>query len=208
MRKTFSFITAFAISIALVSCGGGGASMKTNEFLGELPSLEKKYYSEIKEKEKKAEECTDMEEAFKLSKEAELLEKEKKQKIEEYIAANPLTKPVPFEALEGTRYTINGLVINKAQSGNLNLKLSMKINEDIKNEYGGIEKSLFIYYKAVDSRGIDIPDSKTVATNFKRIKLTTGTDYEAFGSWKSSEIMKMEDFAKVVEITKEEYDKK
>ena len=78
----------------------------------------------------------------------------------------------------------------------------------MKNEYGGIERTLFVYYKAQDSEGNDIENSTTVATNFGRQDLTAGTTYEAFGSWQSKAVKNMEGFAKVVEITKEEYNQK
>lgn len=149
-----------------------------------------------------------MEDSFALSKELKLLKEERKEKVKAYVEANPLTKPLPVKALDGIPYTIKEVTINKAQAGNLNVKFSITINEDMKNKYGGMEKSLFTYYKAVDSEGKEVPNSVTVATNFKRTPLEAGLEYEVFGSWQSDAVMSREDFAKVVQITKEEYDKK
>ena len=58
-----------------------------------------------------------MEKAFKLQKEAELLEEEWETKVDEYVAANPLDKALPFEALEGSPYTIKEITVNKASQG-------------------------------------------------------------------------------------------
>jgi hypothetical protein len=208
MKKSiFSLFIAALFVFMLNSCGGGLGS-HNNEYLGEIPSIEKNYYTEIDAKEKEMEESTDMEDSYALSKEIKLLEKELKTKVEKYVSANPLTKPLPFEAMDGMPYTVNEIKVNKAQAGNLNIKFSITINKDMKNKYGGMEKSLFTYYKAVDSEGKDIPNSATVATNFKRTPLKAGLEYEVFGSWQSDATMNMEDFAKVVQITKEEYDKK
>ncbi len=210
MKKSFLTLSGLATIVVflLTSCGGGGGSTTTtNEYLGKLPALEKKYYEKITEIKQEIKESSDLKGAFELSKKQEALQEERDKKIDEYIASNPLTKPLPFEALSGTPYTIKEVTVNKASAGNLNIKFSVTIDEDMKNKYGGIEKTLFIYYKAVDSQGTDIPDSKTVATNFKRIELKKGVEYEAFGSWQSDEVSKMEDFAKIVEITKEEYNK-
>ncbi|MCD6180441.1 MAG: hypothetical protein J7K39_11115 [Bacteroidales bacterium] len=203
--KLLSGIMIFII-IFLMGCGGGSSS-KNNEYLGELPSIEKKYANQIDKKSKEIEECTDMKDAFKLDKEKKLLKEEKKKAIEEYVASHPLIKDLPFQALPNNKYTINKVVVNKATSGNLNIKFLITINEEIKGKYGSTNKNLFIYFKAVDSEGNYIPNSTTVATNFKSVLLTAGTEYEAFGSWQNKATRNMEDFAKIVEITREEYDK-
>ncbi|MDA3861958.1 MAG: hypothetical protein PF445_12120 [Melioribacteraceae bacterium] len=162
----------------------------------------------MEEKEKEIKECTDLEDSFTLSKELKLLKDEKENTIAEYVTANPLTKSLPFQALPETQYTIKDIVVNKASSGNLNIKFLVTINEDIKNKYGGIVKNFFVYYKAKDSKGVDIPKTITVATNFKNQKMTAGLEYEVFGTWQNKSTKNMEDFAKVVEIDRAEYDKK
>ena len=206
-KNILTLFVSSLLAFLLVSCGNE-PSNQNNEFLGEIPSIEKYYHTEMEAKEKEMEESTDMEESFALSKEIKLLKKELNTKVEEYAAANPLSKPLPFEALDGMPYTVNKVIVNKAQAGNLNIKFLITINEDMKNKYGGIEKSMFTYYKAVDSEGKEIPNSVTVATNFKRTPLEAGLEYEVFGSWQSDATMNMEDFAKIVQITKEEYDQK
>ncbi|MEA1972305.1 MAG: hypothetical protein U9N34_03300 [Candidatus Cloacimonadota bacterium] len=192
---------------SFISCGNQ-PSGNQNQYLGEIPSIEKQYYSKIEEKEESLKKCTDLKKAYKLDKEMKLLEEERKTKIKEYVSANPFTKPLPFKGLSGTAYTINDVTIRKASAGNLNLKFSATINEDMKNKYGGFEKYLFIYFKGVDSKGKTIEKSITVATNFKTEPLKAGLEYEAFGSWQTKALIHMEDFAKIVEITREEYDKK
>lgn len=203
-------ISLLMIAVWLYSCGGSGSgALVNNEFLGEYPSLEKQYVEKIEAKEQAIKESTDMDESFKLTKELELLKDEREQKVEEHVAANPLEgKELPFEALDGTAYTIKKVSVNKASSGNLNIKFDVTINEDIKSKYGNITKSLFIYYKAVDAQGNDIPNTTTVATNFKSEKMVAGLEYEVFGSWQTKAIINLENFAKVVEVTKEEYDNK
>ena len=190
--------------IFLIGCGGG-SSTKENEFLGKLPSIEKNYANQLDEKEKEIKECTNMENAYKLGKEKKLLKEEKEGAISKYVAAHPLIKDLPFQPLPDTKYTIKKVVVNKASSSNLNIKFLITINEDIKSKYGSVEKILFVYFKAVDSKGNYISKSTTVATNFKSIKLVAGTEYEAFGSWQNKATRNMEDFAKIVEITREEW---
>jgi hypothetical protein len=190
--------------IFLNSCGG--SSTKNNEFLGELPSIEKIYEDQLDEKEKEIKECTDNKKANKLKKEKELLKEEKKNAVAEYIATNPLNKDLPFQALDNTSYTIKKVVVDKATAGNLNIKFLITINEEMKNKYGSLKQSLFVYFKALDSEGNHIANSTTVATSFARIDLVAGAEYEALGTWQGDAIRNMEDFAKIVEITKEEYE--
>lgn len=202
-NKILTLFFVSLIALFLSNCGGGGTN---NEYLGKIPSLTKQYYNEIEEKEKDLKKCTDMNDAFKLGKELKLLEEEEKTKMKEYVSANSFNKPLPFKALDSSAYTIKKITINNAS--NLNIKFSVTINEDIKNKWGGIEKNLFLYYKALDSQGKDIENSKTVAANFARKELKAGLEYEVFGSWSTNAIINMEDFAKVVQITKEEYNGK
>lgn len=201
-----SFLVLTVISFFLIGCGGG-PSIKKNEYLGELPSLEKYYYEKTQEMEKKIKDNTDMNAVLKLSKEMEDLKTERKTKIEEYAATKPF-KALPVEAIKREEYTIKDAVVNNVTYGTLNIKFNIKVNKTVKNEYGATEKWLFVYYKAVDSKGADIPNSKTVATNFSRMDIVEGLDYEAFGTWQTKATINFEDFAKIVEITKEEYDAK
>ena len=193
--------------ILLCSCGGKSNS-KANDYFGEFPSMQKQYIAELDNQEQSTKEITDLAKAEKLFKENEQLKSEMKSKVEEYVATNPFSKPIPFEPLAGTKYTVKNVSVNLAQLGNLNLKFAITINSDIVSLEGNVEESLSIYYKAVDSKGMDIPGSITVASNATRANLIAGTEYEAFGSWNSQTIAQLEDFAKIIEIKRDEYDKK
>jgi len=204
-NRSLFVIIAFVV-FQLISCSETVSNDISNKYLGKLPSLEKKYYTLIDKKEKEVKNSTDLEENFKLMKELKLLEEEKKKAINEYVSAHPLNKDLPFQPLLDTKYTIGKVVVNKASSSNLNIKFLMTINEDIKGKYGSASKSLFIYFKALDSKGNYIHQSTTVATNFKNTKLVAGTEYEAFGSWQNRATRNMEDFAKIVEVTRKEWE--
>jgi len=209
MKKlNLSVIVCSLAILFLSSCGGGAVKTVKNEFLGELPSLEKGYYDKMQEKEKAIKECTDMDKSFKLTKEKELLKDEWSAKIKECYAANPLTKALPVESLAGAAYTITEVKVDKAVKGSLSLKFSIKIDKDMKNEYGGFEKDLIIYFKALDKDGKDIEGSTTVAVVYKREEMKAGKTVEASGTWQTKGLKNMENFAKIKIITKAEYDKK
>lgn len=201
----FRFISVFMLTPAILFTSCGDSSIKENEYFGELPSIVKNYHNEIDEKEEEIDEATDMAKAFKLENEKELLEDEMDEAVDEYVNKNPelLNKELPFQALTDTKYTINKLLIDRI-STSLDIIFFLTVNEDIKNEYGGIEKNLIIYFKAIDAEGKTIPNTTTVATSFNRVELVTGAEYEAKGRLDFEDL---EDFAEIVQITQEEYQK-
>jgi hypothetical protein len=195
-------------SIYLSSCGGGSGQTVKNEFLGEIPSIEKNYSTKLQEKEKAIKECTDMDKAFKLDKETELLKEEWENKIQESLETNPLNKSLPFENLEDASFTVNEITVDNASKGNVTLKFSVNIDEDIKSEYGNLKKRLSVYFKALDKDGKDIEDSKTVAISFDREAMKAGKTITVSGTWQTKGLKNMENFAKVKIIPKEEYENK
>jgi hypothetical protein len=177
MMKKLSFVLGSLIFTSALMTGCGGASTEDNDYLGKVPSMVKNYENEIEEKEHELEKTTDMDKAFELSKESELLEDEMDEAIENYVNENPelLNKELPFQALPDNKYTVNKVTISRL-STSLNLLFSLTIDEDLKNKYGGVEKSLYVYFKAVDSEGKAITDAISVATSFgSREPLVAGT---------------------------------
>lgn len=201
-----NLLVVFSLA-TLLACLGG--SEVENQYLGKLPSIEKQYYQRIEAKKEELKKSTDQDEAFKLAKEEQLLKEERSTKVEEYLKNAPLKgKELPFQALTGTHYTIEKVEVNRAQQGNLNLKFTSTLNKVVRQKYGSIQKRLTIYFKAVDADGKEIPNTKTVATNAISKKPAVGVKMESFGSWTSSKLVNLETFAKVVEISHDEYKKK
>jgi hypothetical protein len=199
-------MTLSSLLILLLTCCGGGMKISKNEFLGEIPSLQKYYSAKIDEKHKELKACTDMGKAFKLDKEEQLLKEEWDAKITESMKANPLTTPLPFEPLKDQPYTINKISVNNVNSMGFGIKISLKINTDIKFEY----KDIWVYYKAIDKDGKEIQGTKLQSLIRQELgkDLKTGTEVEATGCWTITAISDMENFAKIKFITKDEYDKK
>jgi hypothetical protein len=193
-----------SLIIFLTSCGGGMKTSK-NEFLGEIPSIQKYYHTKIDEKDKELKACTDMNKAFKLDKEAELLKQEWDAKIAESLKANPLSAALPFEPLKGQPYTINKITFSNVNSMGFGIKLSIKVDTDIKFD----NKDIFLYYLAVDKDGKEIQGTKSrsfIRQDYGK-DLKAGTEIEATGSWPTKAICNMEDFTKIKFVTQDEYDK-
>jgi len=207
MKKLPQLLISAIIAVFIISSCGGGAKTIKNEFLGEIPSLEKIYREKLEKKEQELKESKDLNKAFKLSKEVDEVKEEWKQKVEEAFKAGLPSETLPFEPLKNTHYSVDRVTVTSASRGNMSLTFNITVNEDVKNQWGIVEKSLFIYYKAVDKDGNDIENSKTVAVNFGREDMTAGKKAELNGTWQSKAIANMEHFAAVKEITKEEYEK-
>jgi hypothetical protein len=207
MKKVILSALACSIGIVLlIGCENGGLKTTKNEYLGDIPSLEKGYYEKMEAKEKALKECTDMEKAFELAKEKDLLKEEWENKVKESFTNNPLTKPLPFEGSLGEGYSLKEIKVDNATRGNMNLKFVVQIENDMKNEYGGALKDIVVYFKAVDKEDKDIEGSTTVAVMMQRQELKAGMTVECTGTWQNKGLRNMENFAKIVIITKEAYD--
>jgi len=208
VSSRFKFVSLFSLVILvfpIVCCTGESGS--NNQFLGKFQAIEQKYGKLIEAKNEDAKNSTDMNEAFQLNQEVQQLREERKVKVEEFLKQNPLKgKILPFQPLPGTHYSVDKVEINLASPGNLNLKFSTTINKVVKDKYGSVTRRVTIYFKAVDAAGNEIPNTKTVALNTAMPrKVEVGTKIESYGSWTGSKLAALSDFAKVVEITQEEY---
>ncbi len=201
-----SLITACAAAL-IYSCGGsgGGFSSSSNDYLNYLPSIANNYEQQIEAKKKAIHDNTSIEDAFKLDKELDLLKEEWDAKIKESNISDPITKPLPFEALPDMPYTINQVTIDKEKvyKANITMNFDVTIKQDIKNEYGNFVKTLFVYYTAMDKSGTLIPGVVSVGMNMKPEELKAGL--KCLVSAQLGPLAKLEDFAKIKIITNEEY---
>jgi hypothetical protein len=206
--KLLFFAITLMMAIFISSCGGSGTgfSSSSNDYLNYLPSIAKKYEMQIEAKKKAIHDNTSIEDAFKLEKELDLLKEEWAAKIKESSISNPVSKALPFDALADAPYTINKISVDHANKSNLAIKFDVTVNQDIKNEYGGFEKTLFVYFLALDKSGNEIPKVISVGVSSNRTELKAGTACNLSATL--SPLANLEDFAKLKMITREEYDQK
>ena len=202
--KTFLFVTILTISLLIISCGDNvSVPSKSNEYLGELPSIVKNNIASEEAKEKELKKATDMNEAFKLDKELKLLKEENKEKILKYISsAKMFGKEIPFEAISDNNIlTLNKVLLDTAYSnGRVVFKFISTINNDVNPQ----RHTPIVYFKALDKQGVEISGANSVAAG-SRLDINPGDIVNTTGILDAN---LLEDFAKIVQITKEEYDKK
>lgn len=209
MKNLISTLSALVIiTFLFTSCGGGAGKTVNNDLLGEYPSMVKNYEQKIDDLEKDAKSNTDLNKAFELAKKIENLKDEYKAKLKEYADGFKFEKPIPFEPLTGTKYTVTEIKVKDATPTYLGFDFSSTINDDIKNEYNNYEQTFFVYFKALDAEGKDIPGAITVAASSPMTDLKKGTQIHLTGGWRPGVTKNFENFAKIKEITKEEYDQK
>ncbi len=179
MRTNIIIPIAFVtIMFFYAGCGSGTIN---NESLGKLPGIAKMYAEKIHEKEKDLKECTDMKISFKLNREIELLGDEAHKSIAEYLSSNPIHH-VPFEQDADYRFKIKELAIENASNSRIHLKAKVTVTEDIKNKWGGFEKSFFAFVQAVDKEGKSLTRRHGVMMNYGRGPFKTGMEVEMSGS--------------------------
>ncbi len=194
--------------IFLIACENASAGGNTkNEYLGEYPSLLKSYSIKMEKleadiKSKKA--AKDVEALLKLAKEKKELEKEFKTKIDEYAKSYKFSKPIQLQAAVDSPLKINSVKVKAATSDALSFEIDAVLNKDIKTEYGGFERILVVYFKAVDSKGNVIPKSYTNASR-TNTDMKAGTVLNLSVAWNNERAQNFENFAKLVQVSEAEY---
>lgn len=196
--------------VFLIGCENASAGGNTkNEYLGEYPSLLKSYSAKMEKmeadiKSKKA--AKDVDALLKLAKEKKELEKEFKTKIDEYVKSYKFSKPIQLQAAADSSLKINGVKVKAATSDALSFEIDAVLNKDIKTEYGGFERILVVYFKAVDAKGNAIPKSYTNASK-TNTDMQTGTAINLTVAWNNERAQNFENFAKLIQVTEAEYNK-
>lgn len=212
LSKIVLIISSLTLIILLQSCGG---EVSSNQYLGKLPGIAKKYSQKIESTKKELKESKDMNEAFGLQKELNNLKDESENAVKEYIASNNL-EAIPFEMKTEYPFTIKEIKIDPKNHRitSLNLIASVKFNknltaEDIRKMYGGFGSTINAYAQVIDSKGtplyntvfqIEIPYSQD------EYRAKEGVEYTMKGT-----IFKLEelgDFAKIHFVSSEEHIKK
>jgi len=192
------------VFIALLSSCGQSAS---NPFLGQIPQMVAQFQQKNDQMEQEIESCKDFEKLRKLDEKMTTYREQVEAQMKAYLDETSTLKPIPVQTLPQSPYAVKAVSINALGTNNLNLKFTLDILSEIPQEGFGRQR-IWLYYKAIDSKGEEIPGTKTVASNVSRDAITVGQLYDVFGSWNASGIVNLSDFAGIVEITKEEYERK
>jgi len=214
MKQKSLFVCLLFIAFILSGCNtnpgsSSGKDYSKNEFLGEVPSINKEFKQKIDEKIVEIKECTDLDKSIKLREEFEQLKATRDELIEKSFA-ECLLKPVPFEPIENVPYTINGIKISKASDGiSLKVTFTVKTTEAV-TEYAKKEiiSYLYAWYSPIDNKGNVIANKKYLARNERFVDLRPDMEIELVSTWSIGLLDDMGDFAKIRLITKEEYEAK
>jgi hypothetical protein len=166
MKKQFYFLTGilFLLPFFFAGCGGGG-SLPSNPYLGDLPSLANQYQSEIDEYEAKADAATDMQDAFEYNARAKNLDKEAEGKIKEAWEKMETPVAIPFSQTAKEDFVIQQVVVDKAMFNQLNIRMDAMLSTTSVN--------LFAYLCAVDEQEQEIPGTFSVLMSTRHPKKDT-----------------------------------
>lgn len=181
--------------------------VENNAYLNRLPSIAKKYSLMLNAKESELNKCIDIQEAYRLDKEFSLIKKEWNIRIKESNSSNPITKSLPYISLTDADYIVNQITVvpDKIYMSHITIQFDITITKNIKNDYGGFQKSLFIYYQAVDNKGKTIPKTSSLGTNFKQVELKAGFTFSISGQL--GPLDQLQNFKTIKLISQNEYNK-
>ncbi len=206
---TKSLVFLFSeIILAFFLLGCGESSTHTNQYLGQLPGIAKKYKDKIGNKKKELQASTDLEKAFKISKETKILAKEADIKIAEYLAGHPILN-IPFEQKPNNRFKIKKVRVERASKSRIHFTANVLITKDILNKWGnppGFSNHFFAYVKAVDKEGNSLTRRYGVLGSKGRGPFKANTKAKMYGSLDGP--ADLANFDKLVFISKDDYNKK
>ena len=197
--NTFCFTFVSLVSFLMfLSCGGGGDTIVTNDYLGDLPSIAKNYADKLEAKEQELKEITDFEKAFTIAKEGELLEEEAEKTIKEHLANNPILN-IPYEVKGEYPFTVNDISVTDAADSRINFNIKVVMKEDVGN-------NLFVYIRATDKEGNQLTKKNGVMMErTARRSLKANEEVNFVGSLDGP--ADLVNFDKMVLISKDSYEK-
>ena len=206
MKKIVVTIICLSSVIFLVNRSSGGSLTTSNEYLGKLPGIAKEYMEKLDKKEQELYGCTNMEKAYKLEEELELLEEEAGEALEEYLTSNPITN-IPFEQEADYKFTINEVWVEGMVEFGIVLIAKVTITEDVLDEWGtSFADDIWAYIKAVDKEGNPLEYVIMASYNTRGpFKANMVVEMDGECGYCLDELANLCNFEKLVFISKEEY---
>lgn len=212
------------VACVLMSCGGGNSNsnsgvveaVKSNGFFGDLPNLTTEMLEPQKELaalEKKSKDITTekelgqiFEKAMELNEKIKQKESEMEPKIKEYFAGSGLVgTELPFEVSPAVdRYSVKSIKIKELKGDWLVMTVDFDLLKPTEKFLKGWE-GYQIYFNIVDASGKTIFTDPAYLFNIKDYK--EGETSQVLISFSYSQISQLGDFAKMVAVTHEEYNK-
>lgn len=197
----FLVSAAFA-SFLFFSCGSkSGGTSKNNEYLGKVPSMVESYNKKMEELEEKSKKATKLDEAFEIQQKMNLEKENLEKEIKAEVATMNLPKSLPIDGnLEYDDITIKEITLTGMSRTTIVLGGKGVSKKD--------RAHLFGYFSMQDQEGNLLGKEKRkynvmgLSGNFREVK--AGDEIELMGAFPYPEFMG--NFAKIVFVTKEEYD--
>jgi len=207
---------------AAVGPKAAATSGPSNPYVKNLPQLERTRIEEAKQLKQELRQllATDLDkgEAFRLQvKEKARLQDEK---ISEYVSENLAGQTIPLKPLEGRPYAFDDLTIvyytgaEKLPFNALRTKTTATLTQDLTGDGASVAdfvlaRSFYVYVKAVDRDGHDIPGIKTLASSSTRgADMVEGRTFELYFNMGPRDTVQLDNFGGFVEITRDEYNAK
>lgn len=207
---------------AAVGPKAAATSGPSNPYVKNLPQLERARVEEAKQLQQELRQllATDLEkgEAFRL----QVKEKARlwDEKISEYVGTSLAGQTIPLKPLEGRPYAFDDLTIvyytgaEKLPFNALRTKITARLTQDLTGDSANVTdfilaRNFYVYVKAVDLDGNDIPGIKALSPSSTRgIELVENATFEFYFNMGPRDIVQLDNFGGFVEITRDEYNAK
>jgi hypothetical protein len=200
-RKITLVFLAATLIFAVSSCG---KKVANNKYLGSLPGLSFNYNEQMQELEQDIKENTDLEKAFKLDKELELLEEEANNELQSIFKESNI-EPLPFEYKGDDRFSVQELRLTDAFHDGMRLEATINIDKEMKNKYGGGERHVFTYIRFYDQDNNPIDGWAVLGFSLPyKEEFKPGETYILKGSYNG--LSRLTNFSKAVFHLRDEYE--
>lgn len=224
-----SFFTTAILAVGIAACvmlnpgcskdASTGETGGSSGILKDFPAKERSWFEKAQAKRAEFEAAKpDAQKMAKLSEEVVALEKQWEAAMQEHVDRIGLKGvSVPFEGLSGRPYSVKQVTIDRAGKSYLAFRIDMALDEPLpdvkagqldwlKPNMRGTEYNLSLHFKAVDSKGNEIPGTrKALMPPPIKKDVQAGKTFGVTTSLGTQQIIQMGDLAKIVEITSEEY---
>lgn len=198
------FTLCFVALLLIFSAAGCGKRVTNNKYLGTLPGLSLIFTEEMEELEQDIKENTELEKAFKLDKELELLEEEANNELQKTFNESSF-EPLPYEYKGDDRFSIQELILTDAFHDGIRLEATITIDKEMKNKYGGGERHVFTYIRFYDEQNNPIDGWAVLGYSLPyKEEFKPGESYTLKGSYNG--LSRLTNFSKAVFHLRDEYE--
>lgn len=179
----------FLLTLWLAACDG---EIKKNPYLGRIPSIEKKYQTQIMELVEGVDKSGDLANTIPLIEQFDRIEFAWNNAINEEVRVTDLSKPIPVDYPENLPFRVKDARVLHVSRGNLVLQFNIEAVDTISDA-----RELMMIFEALDKKGQRLLNTTSVANRFEQQQLLPGMEWTLDGYWETEAIVHLENLDRI-----------